>query len=160
MIRAAAVLQLLLGNVGRPGGGCVRMGGHQEGYSRPSDGFIGRPAPYVDKLLIEGKGGVHHIWACDHYKTTLNALQFKQAYKKRTDLVKDAMSTIPYGDRNAMVAAILGAIKQCGLFAVDVDIIPTREALLCQGNQPSMSLKGSPPTPLAPCRAQLIHLTK
>jgi hypothetical protein len=34
---------------------------------------------------------VHHIWGCDHYKTTLNAHKFKQAYKKRTDLVKDAM---------------------------------------------------------------------
>ena len=26
---------LATGNVGRPGGGCVRMGGHQEGYVRP-----------------------------------------------------------------------------------------------------------------------------
>ena len=64
---------LATGNVGREGGGCVRMGGHQEGYVRPSDAHVGRPAAYVDKLLIEGKGGVHHIWACDHYKTTLNA---------------------------------------------------------------------------------------
>ena len=82
---------LATGNIGRPGGGCVRMGGHQEGYSRPSDAHVGRPAAYVDKLLIEGKGGVHHIWGCDHYKTTLNAFKFKQAYKKRTDMVKDAM---------------------------------------------------------------------
>ena len=89
---------LATGNIGRPGGGCVRMGGHQEGYSRPSDAHVGRPAAYVDKLLIEGKGGVHHIWGCDHYKTTLNALKFKQAYKKRTDIVKDAMSAVPYGD--------------------------------------------------------------
>ena len=124
-------LALATGNIGRPGGGCVRMGGHQEGYSRPSDAFIGRPAPYVDKLLIEGKGGVHHIWGCDHYKTTLNALQFKQAYKKRTDLVKDAMSSVRYGDRNAMVAAITGAIKQGGLFAVDVDIVPTKIGQAC-----------------------------
>ena len=94
---------LATGNIGRPGGGCVRMGGHQEGYSRPSDAHVGRPAAYVDQLLIEGKGGVHHIWACDHYKTTLNALKFKQAYKKRTDMVKDAMSAVPYGDRAAMV---------------------------------------------------------
>ena len=92
---------LATGNIGRPGGGCVRMGGHQEGYSRPSDAHVGRPAAYVDKLLIEGKGGVHHIWGCDHYKTTLNALKFKQAYKKRTDMVKDAMSAVPYGDRHA-----------------------------------------------------------
>jgi arsenite oxidase large subunit len=124
--QALVNLALATGNIGRPGGGCVRMGGHQEGYSRPADGFIGRPAPYVDKLLIEGKGGVHHVWACDHYKTTLNAMEFKRVYKKRTDLVKDAMSTVPYGDRGAMVEAIMGAIRQGGLFAVDVDIVPTK----------------------------------
>jgi arsenite oxidase large subunit len=122
---------LATGSIGRPGGGCVRMGGHQEGYSRPSDAHVGRPAAYVDKLLIEGKGGVHHIWGCDHYKTTLNALQFKQVYKKRTDLVKDAMSSVPYGDRAAMVNAIAAAIKQGGLFAVDVDIVPTKIGQAC-----------------------------
>jgi arsenite oxidase large subunit len=119
-------IALATGNIGRPGGGVVRLGGHQEGYVRPSDAHVGRPAAYVDKLLIEGKGGVHHVWACDHYKTTLNALQFKTVYKKRTDLVKDAMNAVPYGDRDAMVAAILGAIKAGGLFSVDVDIIPTQ----------------------------------
>jgi arsenite oxidase large subunit len=122
---------LVTGNIGRPGGGCVRMGGHQEGYSRPSDAHVGRPAAYVDKLLIEGKGGVHHIWGCDHYKTTLNALKFKEAYKKRTDLVKDAMSSVPYGDRPQMVKAIMDAIKQGGLFAVDVDIVPTKIGQAC-----------------------------
>jgi arsenite oxidase large subunit len=122
---------LATGNIGRPGGGCVRMGGHQEGYSRPSDAHVGRPAAYVDKLLIEGKGGVHHIWGCDHYKTTLNALNFKQAYKKRTDIVKDAMSAVPYGDRPALVNAIGAAIKKGGLFAVDVDIVPTKIGQAC-----------------------------
>jgi len=122
---------LAAGNIGRPGGGCVRLGGHQEGYSRPSDGFIGRPAPYVDQLLIGGKGGVHHIWGCDHYKTTLNADEFKRVYKRRTDLVKDAMSAVPYGDRPAMVAAIMEAIRNGGLFAVDVDIIPTKIGQAC-----------------------------
>ena len=122
---------LATGNIGRPGGGCVRMGGHQEGYSRPSDAHVGRPAAYVDKLLIEGKGGVHHIWACDHYKTTLNAFKFKQIYKKRTDMVKEAMMSVPYGDRTAMVNAIVGAIKKGGLFAVDVDIVPTKIGEAC-----------------------------
>ena len=122
---------LATGNIGRPGGGCVRMGGHQEGYSRPSDAHVGRPAAYVDKLLMEGKGGVHHIWGCDHYKTTLNAFKFKQNYKKRTDLVKDAMMTVPYGDRPVMVKAIADAIKKGGLFAVDVDIVPTKIGEAC-----------------------------
>jgi arsenite oxidase large subunit len=122
---------LATGNIGRPGGGCVRMGGHQEGYSRPSDAHVGRPAAYVDKLLIEGKGGVHHIWACDHYKTTLNAHKFKQTYKKRTDIVKDAMNMVPAGDKPALVAAIVDAIKKGGLFAVDVDIVPTKIGEAC-----------------------------
>src|SRR5665213_2591038 len=107
------------------------MGGHQAGYSRPSDAHVGKPAAYVDKLLLEGKGGVHHIWGCDHYKTTLNAFKFKQNYKKRTDMVKDAMMTAPYGDRDAMVKAIVDAIKKGGLFAVDVDIVPTKIGEAC-----------------------------
>jgi arsenite oxidase large subunit len=87
---------------------------------------VGRPAAYVDQLLIQGKGGVHHIWACDNYKTTLNALEFKRVYKKRTDMVKDAMSAVAYGDRDAQVEAIMGAIRQGGLFVVDIDIVPTK----------------------------------
>ncbi len=35
-------LALATGNIGRPGGGCVRLGGHQEGYVRPE---LSRPAP-------------------------------------------------------------------------------------------------------------------
>ena len=123
-------IALATGNVGQMGGGVVRLGGHQEGYVRPD--YPGpRPAPYIDKLLIEGKGGVHHIWDCDHYKTTLNADQFKQTYKKRTDLVKDAMSAVPYGDRKATVEAIVAAIGKGGLFAVDVDIVPARIGQAC-----------------------------
>jgi arsenite oxidase large subunit len=130
-IAAIVNLALATGNIGREGGGAVRMGGHQEGYSRPSDAHVGRPAAYVDKLLIDGKGGVHHIWGCDHYKTTLNALQFKRRYKERTDIVKDALNGVPYGDRGAMVDAIVGAIKKGGLFAVDVDIVPTQIGQAC-----------------------------
>ena len=117
---------LATGNIGRPGGGCVRLGGHQEGYSRPSDAHVGRPAAYVDRLLIGGKGGVHHIWACDHYKTTLNADKFKRTYKRRTDIVKEAMSRVPAGDRAGQVKAIVAAIKRGGLFSVDVDIVPSQ----------------------------------
>ncbi|QFI69860.1 arsenate reductase (azurin) large subunit [Sinorhizobium alkalisoli] len=124
-------IALATGNVGRMGGGVVRLGGHQEGYVRPSDAHVGRPAAYVDELLISGKGGVHHIWGCDHYKTTLNAFEFKRVYKERTDKVKDAMSSVAYGDRSAMVDAIVSAIRQGGLFAVDVDIIPTKIGQAC-----------------------------
>ena len=118
-----------------------------------------RPAPYIDQLLIDGKGGVHHIWACDHYKTTLNADKFKQAYKKRTDIVKDAMSAVPYGDQKAMVDAILAAIGKGGLFAVDVDIVPTKIGQACHVWLPARDGGRDEPdlderrAPLAPDRA-------
>lgn len=119
-------LALATGNIGRPGGGCVRMGGHQEGYVRPSDSHVGRPARYVDELLLSGGGGVHHIWGCDHYKTTLNAGAFRRAYRQRTALVREAMDDAPSGDREALADAILAAIRSGGLFAVDVDIVPSQ----------------------------------
>jgi anaerobic selenocysteine-containing dehydrogenase len=123
--QALVNITLATGNIGRPGGGCVRMGGHQEGYVRP-DYPGGKPAPYIDQPLISGKGGVHHIWGCDHFKITLNATEFKRIYKRRTDLVKAAMDSVPAGDRDAQVKAIADAIGQGGLFIVDMDIVPTQ----------------------------------
>ena len=110
-------------NIGQIGGGCVRMGGHQEGYVRPDESHVGRPAAYVDRMLINGEGGVHHIWDCNAYRTTLNAAEFKRIWNRRTNMVKEAMDAAAGGSREELVAAIVGAIQQGGLFAVDVDII-------------------------------------
>ena len=122
-IGALVNIALATGNVGRPGGGVCRLGGHQEGYYRPSDAHVGRPAAYVDDLLIKGKGKVHHVWACDHYKTTLNASKFKAVYNHRTNMVKEAMDGAAGGTREDLVNAIVGAISKGGLFSVQVDII-------------------------------------
>ena len=116
-------IALATGNIGQLGGGCVRMGGHQEGYVRPSDAHVGRPATYIDQLLISGKGGVHHVWACNHFRTTLNATEFKRVYNRRTNMVKEAMDAAAGGSRQEMVDAIAAAVKQGGLFAVNIDII-------------------------------------
>ena len=89
-LQGALNISLATGNIGREGGGCCRLGGHQEGYYRPSDAHVGRPAEYIDQFLINGGGKVYHVWACDHYKTTLNASQFKRMLKKRSDMVKEA----------------------------------------------------------------------
>ncbi len=97
-IGALVNIGLATGNIGRPGGGVVRLGGHQEGYMRPSDAHVGRPAAYIDDLLIRGHGKVHHIWANDHYKTTLNASEFKRVYNRRTNMVKEAMDAAPGRD--------------------------------------------------------------
>ncbi|NKE43448.1 arsenate reductase (azurin) large subunit [Roseomonas frigidaquae] len=124
--QALVNMALATGNIGRPGGGCVRLGGHQEGYSRPSDAHVGKPAAYVDQLLIQGRGGIHHVWGCDHFKTTLNASEFKRSYQRRTNMVKEAMDGVAAGDRPAQVEAIMRAIRAGGLFTVNVDIVPTQ----------------------------------
>ncbi len=116
-------ISLATGNIGRLGGGCVRLGGHQEGYVRPSDAHVGRPAAYVDQLLLASKGSVHHIWACDHYKTTLNASEFKRNHKRRADKVKDAIDAAAGGARQELVDAIVTAIREGGLFVVNMEII-------------------------------------
>lgn len=122
-IGALVNIALATGNIGREGGGCCRLGGHQEGYFRPSDAHVGRPAPYVDQLIIAGHGKVHHIWANDHYKTTLNATEFKREYNRRTNMVKEAMDARAGATRGELVDAIVGAINAGGLFSVNVDII-------------------------------------
>ena len=122
-VGALVNIGLATGNIGREGGGVCRLGGHQEGYYRPGDGHVGRPAPYVDQLLIGGQGKVHHIWANDHYKTTLNASEFKRVYNKRTNMVKEAMDASQGKTRAEQVDAIVAAIDAGGLFSVNVDII-------------------------------------
>ena len=122
-IGALVNIGLATGNIGREGGGVCRLGGHQEGYYRPGDGHVGRPAPYVDQLLIAGRGKVHHIWANDHYKTTLNASAFKREYNRRTNMVKEAMDARAGATREELVDAIVAAINAGGLFSVNVDII-------------------------------------
>lgn len=122
-IGAVVNLSLATGNIGREGTGCCRMGGHQEGYYRPGDSHVGRPPTYVDQLLISGGGKIHHVWACDHYKTTLNAAQYKRVHKRRSDMVKDAMDAAAGGTREQLVDAIVSAVNAGGLFVVDVDII-------------------------------------
>ena len=98
-IGALVNIALATGNVGREGGGVCRMGGHQEGYYRPDESHVGRPAEYVDQYLIRGLGGVHHVWACDHHKTTLNASECKRVHKRRADMVKDAIDAAAGGTR-------------------------------------------------------------
>ena len=127
-IGALVNIGLATGNIGREGGGTCRLGGHQEGYFRPSDAHVGRPAPYLDQLLIAGGGKVHHIWANDHYKTTLNATVFKREYNRRTNMVKEAMDARAGATRAELVEAIAGAIAAGGLFSVCVDVIQSQIA--------------------------------
>src|SRR3546814_7920842 len=77
-------------NVGRRGTGCVRMGGHQEGYTRPP--YPGDTKIYIDQELIQGKGRMMTWWGCNNFQTSNNAQALREAVLKRSAIVKEARS--------------------------------------------------------------------
>src|SRR6202795_2308672 len=68
LIQSALVdLVLATHNVGRRGTGVVRMGGHQEGYTRPP--YPGDHKIYVDQEIIHGKGLMYTCWGANPFQT-------------------------------------------------------------------------------------------
>ena len=67
--------------------------------------------------------GRPYVWANDHYKTTLNASEFKEVYNRRSNMVKEAMDARHGATRDELVDAIVAAIEGGGIFSVNVDII-------------------------------------
>ena len=65
-------LALLTGNLGRPGTGCSRLGGHQEAYVRPP-AAAARPARNIDEAVRRGETKVFWVGGCNPVQTTLRA---------------------------------------------------------------------------------------
>ncbi|MGA7799298.1 MAG: arsenate reductase (azurin) large subunit [Gammaproteobacteria bacterium] len=120
----SALVDLVLAthNVGRRGTGVVRMGGHQEGYTRPP--YPGpRPAPYIDQEIIKGNGRMLTVWACNAFQSTLNAQNYRTAVYRRADIVRQAMASARGGSTDDLIDAIYDAVEnRGGLFVVDVDL--------------------------------------
>ena len=123
-IAAIVDLALLTGNLGKPGTGVSRLGGHQEGYVRPPYPG-GRPALNVDEAVRRGSVKVYWIGGCNPLLTTLRAGAMETAFKERGRRVSAALdATIgkPLGGR---VVAIVEALKQGGMFLLAQDIYRT-----------------------------------
>ena len=123
-VAAIVDLGLLTGNVGKPGTGISRMGGHQEGYVRPAYPG-GRPALNVDEAIRRGEVKCFWVGGCNPVLTTLRAEAFEGALKSRGEPVRKALAATlgrPAGER---VAAIVEALKQGGMFTIAQDIYPT-----------------------------------
>jgi arsenite oxidase large subunit len=126
----SALLDLVIAthNVGgRRGTGCVRMGGHQEGYARP-------PHPtgeklYNDQEIIAGKGMMYTAWAVNPFQSTLNAEQFRETVLRRSEIVKEAMRKNRGATTAQMVDAIFDAVStKGGLFVTNINLYPTMMA--------------------------------
>ena len=91
LIQSALVdLVLATHNVGRRGTGVVRMGGHQEGYTRPP--YPGKTKIFIDEQLMQGKGKMLTAWGCNNFQTTCNAEAYRATIHRRANIVKAAMT--------------------------------------------------------------------
>lgn len=115
-------LAVLTGNLGKPGTGCARLGGHQEGYARPP--YPGkRPGIYVEKLLAEGKDPL--LWwviSANPAQTAPNASSILRFVTERGRSVTEALDeggTIP-----ERVKRVVAAVEKGGLFVVATNIYP------------------------------------
>jgi arsenite oxidase large subunit len=127
LIQSALVdLVLATHNVGRRGTGVVRMGGHQEGYTRPP--YPGNSKIYVDQEIVHGKGKMMTWWACNNFQTSNNAQELREVVLRRSLIVKEAMSKARGASATQMVDVIYDACGKGGLFVASIDLYPTKLA--------------------------------
>lgn len=124
----SALLNLVIAthNVGRRGTGCVRMGGHQEGYTRPP--YPGNEKIYIDQELIKGKGRIMTWWGCNNFQTSNNAQQLREVILERGAIVKKAMQNARGATTEELIDVIYDATQQGGLFVVNINLYPTKLA--------------------------------
>ncbi len=126
-IAAIVDLALMTGNVGKPGTGCSRLGGHQEGYVRPPYPG-GRPALNVDEAVRRGEAKVFWIGGCNPVLTTLRAEAMENALIERGASVRNVLEETkgkPVGER---VVAVVEALKEGGMFILAQDLYMTASA--------------------------------
>jgi arsenite oxidase large subunit len=126
-IAAIVDLGLLTGNVGKPGTGISRLGGHQEGYVRPPYPG-GRPALNVDEAVRRGEVKCFWIGGCNPVLTTSRAAAFEQALKDRGAPVRAALQATAKSSMGERVVAVVEALKRGGMFILGQDIYLTESA--------------------------------
>ncbi|GCL65593.1 hypothetical protein AQPW35_46740 [Rubrivivax pictus] len=125
VIQSALVsLVLATQNVGRRGTGVCRMGGHQEGYTRPP--YPGDKKIYIDQEVIQGRGLMYTIWGTNPFQTTLNAEEHRRVLGRRAQIVNEAMTRAKGASVEQMVDIIYDACKnKGGMYIVGINLYPT-----------------------------------
>ena len=126
-IAALVDLGLLTGNVGKPGTGISRLGGHQEAYVRPPYPG-GRPALNVDEAVRRGEVKCYWVGGCNPVLTTLRAETMEATLRERGAPVRAVLAQTqgrPVGER---VARIVEVLKRGGMFLLVQDLYMTATA--------------------------------
>lgn len=125
-IASIANLAFLTQSVGRVGTGCCRLGGHQEGYTRPHfDGPSRQNLKVIDEEVVNGNYQVYFAWGCNPFVSSIMGEKLRTAFAKRANIVKEAIDNNIGADAETLAEAIYQATKKGGLFFVDIDIYPT-----------------------------------
>jgi arsenite oxidase large subunit len=126
-IAAIVDLALMTGNVGKPGTGCSRLGGHQEAYVRPPYPG-GRPALNVDEAVRRGEAKVFWIGGCNPVLTTMRAEAMENALIERGASVRAVLEETRGRPVNERVVAVVEALKDGGMFILAQDLYMTASA--------------------------------
>jgi len=125
VIQSALVsLVLATQNVGRRGTGVCRMGGHQEGYTRPP--YPGDKKIYIDQEVIHGKGLMYTLWGTNPFQTTVNAEEHQMVLHRRAGIVNDAIARAKGASVEQLVDVIYDACKnKGGMYIAAMNLYPT-----------------------------------
>jgi arsenite oxidase large subunit len=131
VIQSALVgLVLATQNVGRRGTGVCRLGGHQEGYTRPP--YPGDKKIYIDQEVMNGKGLMYTLWGTNPFQTTLNAEQHRVALRRRVRIVNDAIAGAKGASTAELIDVIYDACKnKGGMFVASMNLYATTIAEDC-----------------------------
>lgn len=133
-------LAFLTESVGRVGTGCCRLGGHQEGYTRPEyHGPSRQNLKIIDEEVVNGNYQVYFAWGCNPFVDSIMSEKLRTAFAKRSAIVKEAMDQNIGADLDTMAEAIYQATKKGGLFFIDVDIYPTLKQQVAHVTLPAVT---------------------
>lgn len=134
-IAAVVQMNVLSHNIGRPGTGVGRQGGHQEGYVRPPSPtpgsiFAGGPPVNVDKYITGGEGKLYWVIGTNPYLSTPNNQVYrKRVHERTTELSNFLGQSGEPASTSERVAKILEGLDQTGgLFLVVQDLYLTHTA--------------------------------
>ncbi len=172
-IASIAQLAALTGNYGKPGTGCGRQGGHQEGYVRPHSRsraklvgsiYAGGPPPNIDEYVKnDPRAKVYFVGATDPYLSTPNSQDYKKKVHTRTKILTDFLSQYagyagePAGSEERAKRILEGLEKTNGLFMVVIDIYHTYTSRDAHVVLPAAAWGETPETSIN-CNSRLLRI--